>query len=521
MRLLRSEWILVVLCLLVAACNGEDDWRESLPDPIDRDFSEIQERDTLSVLTTYNSTSYFLYRGQPMGYEYELLKAFAEEHDLHLDMTVLSTRDSIYQKLNAGEGDIVADRVVPMAADSAYISFTRALYETAPTLVQREAVDSDTVLPEAVDTVVEKAIEDKDDPESAIAQLAEADTADSIPVRARLIQRPSELGGERVTLPNRSEYSEYLVELEDTITGDIEVVEIDSASSYEKVIRYVSSGDYALTVSPQNVAQLSADYFENIYVRPALGSPHRVAWAVRTNAPELQAELNEWIEANRDGPFFNTLYDRYFFDRRGYQERSDSGYLTGETGRLSEYDDLLRTHAQEIGWDWRLLASQTFQESRFDPRARSWAGASGLLQLMPPTAREFGVTNVYDPEDNVAGAVRFIQWLTDYWDDIIEDEDERLKFILASYNTGHGHVQDARRLAAKNEYDDSVWADVAFWLLQKSKREIYQDPVVRYGFCRGLEPVTYVSFIMDRYENYSQFVDLTADEEELVQADGV
>ncbi len=136
----------------------------------------------------------------------------------------------------------------------------------------------------------------------------------------------------------------------------------------------------------------------------------------------------------------------------------------------------MRRHAPDIGWDWRLLAAQTFQESRFKNRAKSWAGAAGLLQLMPPTAREFGVTDVYNPDQNVAGAVRFLNWLNNYWDDIIVDESERLKFVLASYNTGHGHVQDARRLTAKNGGDDTVWEDVSYWLLQKSKPSVYRDP---------------------------------------------
>jgi membrane-bound lytic murein transglycosylase F len=147
-----------------------------------------------------------------------------------------------------------------------------------------------------------------------------------------------------------------------------------------------------------------------------------------------------------------------------------------------------------------------YQESRFKPQAQSWAGAQGLMQLMPPTARQFGVRDANDPEDNVRGAVKFIEWLTNYWDDIILDENERLKFILASYNTGHGHVEDARRLAEKYGDDPNLWEEVAYWLLQKSKAEVYNDPVVKYGFARGLEPVLYVRHILDRYEHYRQFV---------------
>jgi membrane-bound lytic murein transglycosylase F len=158
-----------------------------------------------------------------------------------------------------------------------------------------------------------------------------------------------------------------------------------------------------------------------------------------------------------------------------------------------------------LKWDWRLLAAQAFQESRFKPAARSWAGATGLLQLMPATAREYGVKNALDPEDNVRGAVKFLVWLTKYWNKI-PSEDERLKFILASYNTGAGHVEDAQRLTEKYGGDPQAWNDVAYWLLQKSKVQYSTDPVVKYGFCRGIEPVTYVALILERFNHYKQFV---------------
>lgn len=494
----------VVSAFALSACD-DGDWRGDLPRPIDRDLADIRDRDTLHVLTTFNSTSYFIYRGQPMGYEYEILNAFADDHDLEVRFHVQTSRDSIFRHLNEGVGDVVAARVVPLAADSAHVAFTEALYSTEPSVVQRRDTTAAAALPESVDTVIEKSAARETG--APIADIAEFDTSDTLEVRGRLVQRPSELAGRRIPLPYRSSYADLLVELSDTLGEEIVVVELDTAASYEKVIRHVAAGDFELTVSPENLAKLSASYFANLQARPTLGPTHDVALAVRTNAEELRRAFDEWILANRDGPLFDQLYQRYFVDRRGYNERSESTYLTSETGRLSEFDDLFRTYADTLGWDWRLLASQAFQESRFEPLAVSWAGAAGLLQLMPPTAREFGVSNVYDPEQNVAGAVRFLQWLTNYWTDEIPDETERLKFILASYNTGHGHVEDARRLAEKHGQDPNRWADVAFWLLQKSKKEVYRDAVVRYGFCRGLEPVTYVSYILERYDHYEEFVE--------------
>src|SRR6185369_16932353 len=246
--------------------------------------------------------------------------------------------------------------------------------------------------------------------------------------------------------------------------------------------------------------------FKNLRVRPVLGEKHSVSWAVRKNSPELMNELNRWIEEKKNGAFFDNLYKKYFIDRRHYLERVNSEYLTSSTGKLSEYDGLLKQYAAELSWDWRLLASQAYQESRFRPAARSWAGATGLLQLMPGTAKQFGVTNSLDPADNVQGAVKFLKWLQTFWEKRVPDQNERLKFILASYNCGAGHVEDGQRLAEKYGGDPQKWEDVSYWLLQKSTQQYSSDAVVKFGFCRGLEPVNYVTNILERFDHYKQFV---------------
>lgn len=492
-----------LLLLSLAGCRAGTPG-SALPDPIEHDLAEIAARDTLVALTTYNSTSYFLYRGEPLGYEYDLLKAFADDQDLALRMVVVDDTDSLYVLLNRGVGDVVAARIVPAADDSASVRFSSALYTTEPTLVQ---ASGSLELPDSVDSVIVEGAEAADTSFGLVEAIGEAeDRPEQVTLAARLVTNPAQLSGEEVHLPGGSPYRRTLVELSDSLSGDIHVVELGGEISDEDLIREVSAGAIDFTVTSESLARLRESTYTNITARPTLGETHEVVWAVRKNAPDLQRALDAWIEEPANARLFELLYQKYYVDRRGYRERAASAYLTGETGTLSDYDALLKQYAAELGWDWRLLASQTFQESRFEPRARSWAGAAGLLQLMPPTARQFGVTDVYDPEDNVAGAVRFIGWLESYWEDKVPDEAERLRFVLASYNTGHGHVEDARRLTAKNGGDDTAWAEVAFWLLQKSKREVYTDPVVKYGFSRGLEPVTYVELILERFEHYRQFV---------------
>ena len=329
-----------------------------------------------------------------------------------------------------------------------------------------------------------------------------ADTLPEVDIQARLVTRPSQLAGRTVSLPEKSAYHQTLVELSEEISGDIYVVEMGEKIQDETLAQKVARGEVQFTVMQKNLADLKEAEFRNLKVRPVLGQTQRVSWALRKNSPELMNELNRWIEAKKNGAIFDSLYQKYFIDRRHYLERVQSEYLTSTTGKLSEYDPLIKQYAGELGWDWRLLASQAFQESRFHPAARSWAGATGLLQLMPATARQFGVTNALDPADNLQGAVKFLKWLQEFWAKRVPDENERLKFILASYNCGAGHVEDAQRLTEKYGGNPQVWEDVSYWLLQKSTQQYSSDAVVKFGFCRGIEPVNYVSNILERFNHY-------------------
>jgi membrane-bound lytic murein transglycosylase F len=497
-------YLIAVLCCVLPGCKGdasgpspleaidEIDRRKNvpmLPPAVERDLARIREKGTLTVLAPYNSTTYFVYRGEPLGYEYELLREFARSQNLALKMVVVTDRKSLLPLLNAGEGDIAAARLIPTPEDEQNVSFTRALYRTEPALVQQEAG------PEAAGAGAEKALE-----------AGPADELPEIDIEARLITRPAQLAGETVHLPERHAYKRALIELSDEVSGDIHVVELGGKLHDEALAQKVARGEVKFTVMQSNLALLKEAEFKNLRVRPVVGRTHGVAWATRRNSPELLAALNAWIEDKQAEALFDRLYKKYFVDRRAHVERVSSDYLTSTTGRLCKYDDLFRRGAAELGWDWRLLAAQTYQESRFEPHARSWAGAVGLLQLMPPTAREFGVGDPLDPEQNVRGAVNFLKWLHNYWRERIPDETERLKFILASYNTGVGHVQDAQRLTEKYGGDPKRWDDVAYWLLQKSTQQYSTDPVVKFGFCRGIEPVNYVSHILERFDHYKQFV---------------
>lgn len=457
-------------------------------EPIARDLPEIASAKVLRVLFTFNSAGYLVYRGETMGYEYELLSRFAKENNLRIDPVVVHDSRTLFNRLNSGDGDVVAAQLVTSPNENG-VSLTSGFYATPPVVVQRTpgSAPGQAQVP-AVATALER------------EQQA---TGGEIIVRARLITQPSQLAGQRVHISQASPYRNQLLELNDNLGDQIDVVEVDEST--DKLIERLSEGEIGYTVEAQNLAALKATEYTNLVIKPALGPPQQIAWAVRRNAPQLLAALNAWIDVQKKHGLLAVLYRKYFLDRRAFTTRAKSGYLTAETGKLSPYDDWFREYAKIPGWDWRLVASQTYQESKFNPSAHSWAGAIGLTQIMPRTAREMNA-NPRDPRQAVEAACRYLWKLDDQLKEAVPAEDERIKFILGAYNVGLGHVEDAQRLAKKYGNDPGSWDDVGYWLIRKSKRSVYNDPVVKYGYARGTEPVAYVAMILDRFASYKQFV---------------
>jgi membrane-bound lytic murein transglycosylase F len=209
---------------------------------------------------------------------------------------------------------------------------------------------------------------------------------------------------------------------------------------------------------------------------------------------------------------YYVIYDKYFRSTRQSRRRLNSEFFSTGDGRISPYDSLIKEGASKLNWDWRLLAAQINKESRFDPNTKSWAGAVGLMQIMPKTGNRFGATDLLNPDQSIEAGSNYLAWLDEFWRPKVADSLERVKFVLGSYNVGQGHVMDAVRLARKYEKDTAAWDDqVAFYLLQKSYSKFFNDPVVKHGYCRGIEPVNYVADIFTLYENYLDIIPQTVE----------
>ena len=226
-----------------------------------------------------------------------------------------------------------------------------------------------------------------------------------------------------------------------------------------------------------------------------------LGWLVGDDKEDLEEELKAWYKPGMLAEVKKE--EEFLLSNRAVRRRVFAPMLNRAGGVISHYDGFFQRYASTIRWDWRLLAAQCYQESTFDPKARSWAGACGLMQIMPGTADHLGLSraNIYDPEQNIAAAVRYLAELERNFSDIREHS-ERTKFVLAAYNGGHFHIRDAMALARKNGRTANSWREVEPFVLGLSQPQYYNDPVVKNGYMRGSETVDYVRKIHERWNGY-------------------
>lgn len=225
------------------------------------------------------------------------------------------------------------------------------------------------------------------------------------------------------------------------------------------------------------------------------------SWAVRKNSKELAKELNKWYKPKLKKKVFNNykkMTSDFFIKRKVY-----SPYYSKANGIISKYDHLFMKYCHIIGWDWKLLAALCYQESAFDTYATSWAGAKGLMQIMPTTANIYGVSRkeLVNPEINIKTSALYLKKLNSHFSNIRNNQ-ERIKFILASYNGGVNHIKDAMNLAKKYKKNPYVWNNVSYYVLHLSESKFYKDPVVKNGYMIGSETYNYVNSVMHRWYEY-------------------
>lgn len=435
-----------------------------------RDLDAIMAEGKIRAVTNINHTSYFIYRGEPMGFHFELLKRFADHLDLELEIIARNDIDEALQLLNDGEADLIAVGLSVNAERKERMRFTEPLMQASQLLVQRKP--------------------------TGWSKMTAAE------VEKTLVRNQLDLEGKTIYVQKGSSFAQRLYSLEREMGAEINVIEVPYDA--EELAHQVARGEIEYTVCDDYMANIIGSIHSELDLATPVSFPQNIAWTIgQTGTDKLLEELNSWITGFKTTREYAYLEMKYFEGIRPVR-MATSEYFATQTGKVSPFDEIIRNYSDSIGWDWRLVASLIYQESAFNPSVTSPKGAYGLMQVMPATGRHFGLDVTRSVENNIYAGISFIRYLNTIFDELVPDPNERIKFILASYNAGQGHVLDAMKLAEKNGLDPARWENnVALFLERKSDPSYYGDPVVSHGLLRqGVAVNRYVDDILRRYEHY-------------------
>ncbi len=436
------------------------------------EMDHIRNRGILIAVTNCSLLNYNMYDGKPSGFQYELLRDLCNTLNLKLELRVNDNIDSCYKMLENGDVDLLATGLSSTKRNKQRFLLSNPILMQRSVLVQR--------MP---------------------SKWHDMSTGDE--VENQLLRSTLDLGGKTVYVPKSSSVVTQLRHLSDEIGDTIFVVEVDTLNTLD-LIQMVSDKKIDYTVTEEHIAKAAARTISDIDIKLPVSFERPIVWALHNhhNDSSMLIEVNEWLDGFQQQKMRRTFY-KYFKGEQNALAASNSKVKD----RISDMDAEIKKVAGEIGWDWRVLASLIYQESKFIPDLESGKGAYGLMQLMPVVMERYGIDYTSSVEEQIAAGGKLIQYLEGALPESITDSVQKKLFVLASYNSGLGHVLDARRLAEKYGRDPDVWSDnVDYFMLNKSKPQYYKDSVCCNGYARGVETCNFVEDVVERYEHYQVLI---------------
>jgi membrane-bound lytic murein transglycosylase F len=417
------------------------------------DLDEIQKKGKLTILTENSTLSFFEYREKNLGFEYEILEAFAKHLGIPLEIKVVPKYSNLRRFLNNGEGDIIAANLAITLSGQKKINFSHPYYYSNQVLVQMK---SDSLLLDA-----------------------------------------SELIGKEVMVRKNTIYDQRLRALQEEIGGYIKIKYAKEDLIVEDLIEKVLIGEIKYTIAHENLARLSKEEHPKLDIKTKISFKQRIAFGMRLNSPELKKKLDEFLKKYCESKEYIALKHKYF----DFIPEETGEIVTLGRGKISQYDKFFKKAAKAAGWDWKFLAAIAYKESQFNPYAKGARGAFGIMQFMPNTGNDFGVNPMSSPEVQITAGMKLINRIYLTWSSI-PDKEQRFKFTLASYNAGPCHIFDAQALAKEKGLNPELWdGNVELMVEKLSDPDYYRNPEVKCGAYRG-HAVKYVEAIIRIYNSW-------------------
>jgi membrane-bound lytic murein transglycosylase F len=450
MKLLSS----FTLCLILLAGTGCNQFS-----PRD-ELETIIDRGTLRVLIRNNATCYFEGPQGFAGFEYDLVKSFADHLGVKLKCVVTDNFNEMIPALLRGEADLIAAGFTVTENRMRRVAFGPPYMEVQQQVVGRRGG------PSPIDV--------------------------------------GDLIGQPLWVNAGTSYEERLKELKTQYPG-LSWLPV-SGYETEEILEMVWRGIIPLTIADSNIVAVNRRYYPQLRIHFAIQEGEQLAWAVHPQHNHLLAAVEHWFAQPSTSVQLQKLKQHYYGHLKVFDYVDLVQYHRRLRHRLPMYKSYFKTAAEKHGLDWKLVAAQSYQESHWDPQAVSFTGVRGIMMLTQDTAESLGVESRLDPRQSIEGGARYLALMHERIGNSVPEPD-RTYMALAAYNVGWGHLEDARGLAKRLDKDPDNWQDVSTTLPLLRQKKYYRS--LPHGYARGTEPVRYVNRIKTYYRILLQAIDET------------
>ncbi|WP_428739518.1 membrane-bound lytic murein transglycosylase MltF [Sulfurimonas sp.] len=413
-------------------------------------LDKIKERKTLNVVLLNAPSTYFIGPDGPSGFEYDLLNAYAMSLGVELKITPAHTVKEALEYIGKEDIDIVSASLTKTPRRKELYNFGPSYFEVQEQVVCYRGMLGTSKFPRDVE----------------------------------------DLEGLEIVVGENTSYFETV---ESLVNDGFDInVSVTSEYSTEELLEMVSNHQIDCTIADSNIYSINLKYFPDIAMAFSISGREQLAWILPKNSEKLEANMYSWLNNFVQTGKMTRVKDHYYSYVLFFDYYNTKMFYKRIESRLPKYEKYFKNAATRFGVPWTLLAAVSYQESHWNPKAKSFTGVRGMMMLTLHTAKLLGVKNRLDPEQSITGGTRHLKQMIKNVPDGVEGED-RLKYALAAYNVGGGHIQDAMTLAKKLGLNQYVWSDLKIVLPLLSQKRYYKT--LKFGYARGSEPVKYVEAI--------------------------
>jgi len=421
------------------------------PPPKNR-LEAVKQAGELVVLTRNSPTTFYEGPEGPTGFEYDLMRAFADHLGVSLRIQNIDRFVEILPKIANGEADLAAAGITITPQRENMVRFTPPYQQIRQQVVYN--------------------------------------------VRSRQPANIKALVGRSIEVVAGTSYVERLQSLQQQYPK-LEWTENDDMETEELLVQ-VQEGLTDITVADSNIVALTRQFNPELRVAFDLGDAEQLAWAFPFSSDNsLYDEASRFIDQFRTSGDLAQLIERYYGAATRFNPINIAAFIQKISNELPRYQPLFEEAGRRHALDWRLLAAMSYQESYWNPKAVSPTGVRGIMMLTEITAEHMGVRDRLDPRQSILGGAAYLRHLIDRIPSRIQEPD-RTWMALAAYNVGFNHLEDARIITQQQKADPDKWSDVKERLPMLAKATWYSK--TRHGYARGYEPVQFVTRIRTYYE---------------------